>query len=656
MSYLKFDKTLMINLQESLSREILRANRKGAYHSTTIVDCNTRKYHGLLVMPVPELDDNNHVILSSLDETVIQHGAAFNLGLHKYQGGSFSPNGHKYIREYSMEVIPRTLFRVGGVIMTKEKIFSRTDNLIMIRYKLLDAHSKTTLCFHPFLAFRSVTELTCQNEQINKHYDKVKNGIKMCLYTGYPNLYMQFSKKVNYVSNGNWYIGIEYPKEQERGYPYKEDLYVPGYFELNIKKGESIVFCAGDKEINTDSLSELFDKEVSTRIPRSTFYNCIVNSVHQLYYNPKGDDYYFLSGYPWFKVRARDLFVSVCGATLLINEKDRYEKVMRTAMKALHAFIKGEPTDPVIREMDSPDVLLWAVWSMQQYRLIEGLDQAKEKYGEIVEAIINYIISQSHPNLKLSDSGLLYSYGRDKAISWMNSMVNGRPVVPRSGYLVEFNALWYNALRFYKELKDDIPIAPIDDIISNLNTSFPATFVNKHNYLFDYVDGPGQDWSVRPNMVIAVSCYYSPLTKVQKRAVLDIATKELLTLRGLRSLSPKDGNYRPQYAGTLYERDMAYHQGSVWPWLMNMYCSTYLDLFGRSGLSFIERMIDNIEQEMSRHCIGTISELFDGNPPFTGRGATSFLMNLSAVLTVMHKLKNDYIPLPPSKGELKVES
>ena len=639
MSYLKFDKTLMINLQESLSREILRANQKGAYHSTTIVDCNTRKYHGLLVMPVPELDDNNHVILSSLDETVIQHGSAFNLGLHKYQGGSFSPNGHKYIREYSMEVIPRTIYRVGGVVMSKEKIFSRTDNMIMIRYKLLDAHSITTLRFSPFLAFRSVTDLTYQNENIDKRYDDVKNGIKMCLYEGYSSLYMQFSKPVNFVSEGNWYLGIEYPKEQERGYPYKEDLYVPGYFELEIKKGESIVFCAGDKEFDTDSLSELFDKEIDSRTPRSTFYNCIVNSIHQLYYNPQGDDCYFLAGYPWFKVRARDLFVSVCSATLLINEKDRYEKVMRTAMKALYAFIKEGRKDKVIREIDSPDILLWAIWSMQQYRLVEGLDNAKAKYGEIVDEIMKYILSQSHPNLKLSDNGLLYSYGRETAISWMNAMVNGRPVVPRSGYLVEFNALWYNALGFYKELNDGKPMDRIDGLIAALNSSFPATFVNKYNYLFDYVDGPNQDWSVRPNMVIAVSCIYSPLTKAQKRAVLDIATKELLTLCGLRSLSPKSGDYHPYYVGSQYDRDMAYHQGSVWPWVMNMYCTTYLDLFGRAGLSFIERMLNNIEQEMSRHCIGTVSELFDGNPPFTGRGATSFLMNLSAVVAVIDRVK-----------------
>lgn len=639
MSYLKFDKTLMINLQESLSREILRANRRGAYHCTTIVDCNTRKYHGLLVMPVPGMGDGNHVILSSFDETVIQHGSAFNLGLHKYQGGSFSPNGHKYIREYSMEIVPRTIYRVGGVILAKEKIFLRKDNVILIKYTLLDAHSATTLCFHPFLAFRSVQELSHANDRINHHYDEVKNGIKTSLYAGYPELFMQFGKEVKYVYEPNWYNGIEYPKEQERGYPYQEDLYVPGYFELEIEKGESVIFCAGDKEVDTDSLQELYESEVRMRTPRSSFYNCLVNSVHQLYYNPKGDDYYLLAGYPWFKVRARDLFVSVCGITLLIGEKDRYENVMRTAVAALYRFIKEGKTDPVICEMDSPDVLLWAIWSMQQYRLKEGIAKAKEKYNPVIGEIIKYILSQSHPNLKISDNGLLYSNGRDKAVTWMNSMVNGRPVAPRSGYIVEFNALWYNALKFYKELNGNVPMNRIDSLIASLDVSFPATFVNKYNYLFDYVDGPEQDWSVRPNMVIAISCVYSPLTKMQKRAVLDIATKELLTLKGLRSLSPKSGGYRPNYVGSQYDRDMAYHQGAVWPWLMSMYMSAYLDMFGRTGRSFVERSLISIEEEMSLHCIGTVSELYDGNPPFTGRGAISFLMNLSAILTVIDMLK-----------------
>lgn len=152
MSYLRFDKTLMTNLGESLPKEILRTNRSGAYHCTTIVDCNTRKYHGLLVIPVPELDDENHVLLSSLDETVIQHGAEFNLGLHKYQGDNYSPRGHKYIREFECEKVPTTIYRVGGVILKKEKLFVHHENRILIRYTLLEAHSATTLRLRPFLA------------------------------------------------------------------------------------------------------------------------------------------------------------------------------------------------------------------------------------------------------------------------------------------------------------------------------------------------------------------------------------------------------------------------------------------------------------------------------------------------------------------------
>ena len=199
MSYLKFDKTVMINLEESLTREVLRTNRLGAYHCTTVVDCNTRKYHGLLVMPVPAIDDDNHVLLSSLDETVIQHGAEFNLGLHKYQGNNFSPKGHKYIREYSSETVPRTLYRVGGVIFSKEKVFSLFDNRIMIKYTLEDCPSATTLSFRPFMAFRNVNELTHANGNVNQTYTEITNGIKTCMYPGYPDLYMQFSKKVKFV-------------------------------------------------------------------------------------------------------------------------------------------------------------------------------------------------------------------------------------------------------------------------------------------------------------------------------------------------------------------------------------------------------------------------------------------------------------------------
>ncbi|MDR1259569.1 MAG: amylo-alpha-1,6-glucosidase [Tannerellaceae bacterium] len=639
MSYLEFDKTIMINLQESLNREVLRTNRKGAYHCTTVVDCNTRKYHGLLVMPISETDSDHYVILSSLDETVIQHGAEFNMGLHKYEGENYSPKGHKYIREYSCDIVPRTMYRVGGVVLSKEKVFSMYENRIMIKYTLEDAHSATILRFRPFLAFRNVKELTYANGAINQSYAGIPNGIKVCLYPGYPELYMQFNKKVKFVFEPYWYNGIEYPKEQERGYPYKEDLYVPGYFELPIRKGESIIFSAGDKEAATAQLKTLYTQEVSYRTPRNSFYNCLKNSAQQFYFRPNETDAYLLAGYPWFKVRARDLFISVPGCTLSIEDPVRFEKILHTAMPAMRNFMEKGLYDPVIREIDQPDVLLWAVWAIQQYARKMGTERCREMYAGFVSEIISYITDGKHPDMKLTYNGLLYAEGRNKAITWMNSTVNAKPVAPRSGYIVEFNALWYNALCFHKELAGDGSAEFIDEMILSIGQSFPETFINEYNYLFDSVSGGVADWSVRPNMIFAVSMPYSPLTRLQKRAVLDIVTKELLTPKGLRSLSPKSEGYNPCYVGTQTQRDLAYHQGTAWPWLLGAYLESYLRVFGKSGLSFAERMLISMEEEMKLHCIGTISELFDGNPPFTGRGAISFAMNVAAILRVVELLE-----------------
>ena len=209
MSYLRFDKTLMTNLEDSLPKEVLRSNRSGAYSCSTIVDCNTRKYHGLLVVPVPELDQENHVLLSSLDATVIQHGAEFNLGLHKYSGDNFSPRGHKYIREFDSLKVPTTIYRVGGVILKKEQMFQHFEDRIIIRYTLVDAHSETTLRLQPFLAFRSVREYTHENSLASREYHEVQGGIRTCMYEGYPELFMQLDKENNFVYNPNWYKGVD---------------------------------------------------------------------------------------------------------------------------------------------------------------------------------------------------------------------------------------------------------------------------------------------------------------------------------------------------------------------------------------------------------------------------------------------------------------
>lgn len=644
MSYLQFDKTLMTNLQESLPKEILRSNRSGAYSCSTIVDCNTRKYHGLLVVPIPEMDDENHVLLSSLDETVIQHGAEFNLGLHKYQGDNFSPKGHKYIREFNCQQVPTTIYRVGGVLLKKEKVFQHYENRILVRYTLLEAHSATTLRLRPFLAFRSVREYTHENQYASREYTEINHGIKTRMYPGYPELYMQLDKKNQFVFCPDWYRGVEYPKEQERGYSFNEDLYVPGYFECDIKKGESVTFSAGLSEIKVSQLQNIVDFEVSSRTPRDNFYHCMVNSAHQ-FYNHRDGENYILAGYPWFKCRARDMFVSLPGLTLVNDEIEKFELFMETARKGIEDFINGRPLSVRIYEMEHPDVLLWAVWCIQQYANIVSEVKCMEKYGDLLRAIMDFMLDGKHPGIELRENGLLWAEGKEAPITWMNSTSNGKPIVPRSGYIVEFNALWYNALKFCAQMCSAMNYTERGQMYEErallAKDSFVNVFWNEHGYLLDYVDEGPQDWSVRPNMIFAVALDFSPLDKKQQKSVLDLCTKELLTPKGLRSLSPKSSGYNPMYVGPQIQRDYAYHQGTAWPWLAGFYMEACLNVYKYSRLSFIERQLVGYEEELFYHCLGTLPELFDGNPPFHGRGAISFAMNVGGILRVL-KLMEKY--------------
>lgn len=643
MSYLKFDKELMINLEYSLYRNVLRTNRRGAYNNTTISGCNTTKYQGLLVMPVPYLDDENHLILSSIDETVIQHGAHFNLGIHRFEGGEYSPKGHKYIREFNSDSVPKTIYRVGGVILSKEVMFSSKENRLMIRYKLLDAHSPTTIRFKPFLAFRKVSELTRENQQVDRSYREVENGISTCMYYGYPELYMQFNKKPEFMYYPDWYRNVEYLQDLQSGDTFQEDLYVPGYFEMSIAKNEEIIFSAGDILVDTSTLAGEFDFEIQKRTPRSSFYNCLKNSSHQFYYIPKEGETYLLAGYPWFKVRARDMFISLPGCTISVDKPDDFERIMDSAIPHLRDFMENKPLKNIIKEIEDPDVLLWVVWSLQQYWK-ENKEAFKAKYVDFLFAVLDYISTNSHPNLAVNErTSLLSTYGHDKAVSWMNATIDGRPVIPRSGYLVEFNALWYNAVMFANEVAvemDNEKLATsFEKLGKEIRKSFTQVFYNQHGYLFDYVDTHRTSWSVRPNMIFAVSLDYSPLERSQKKTVIDFVTKELLTNCGVRTLSPKGGEFRPRYAGTEHDKKLAYFNGMAFPWLLGHYIEAYLKMFGQSGLFLADRIMVEMEGEMQNDCLGTVSEFYDSNPPFIAHGGFSFAMSVAELLRAKRMIK-----------------
>ncbi len=317
---------------------------------------------------------------------------------------------------------------------------------------------------------------------------------------------------------------------------------------------------------------------------------------------------------------------------------------MDTATKAYRNYMDNEMLDSRINAIDLPDVPLWAAWSIQQYSKSAGMDAAREKYLPFLADVLDWIIAGGHPNLQVDTNGLVGTTGTNTPVSWMNATVNGWPLIPRAGYLVEFNALWYNALMFAANLTENVDGYHSRrenwlTLAEQAKPSFVHTFLNDYGYLHDYVNGSYSELAVRPNMAIAVGMDYSPLDRRQRKGVLDVVTRELLTPKGLRTLSPKSYGYHPFYVGSPDDRIKAYHNGTARPWLIGMYADAYIKVFGMSGISYIDRMLIGFEDEMSNGCIGSISQLYDGNPPFTGRGAISHATCVAEVLRTLRNLK-----------------
>ncbi len=645
MSYIKFDKKQLVNLEYSLSRELIRSNRAGAYASVTLVGCNTRKYHGLLVVPQPALDDDNHVLLSNLDETVIQHEAEFNLGIHKYPGGVYYPRGHKYVNDFAMDPIPYAIYKVGGVVLKRERIFSQIADRFLIRYTLVDAHSPTRLRFKPFLAFRNVHRLSKANINVNNKYEKVPNGIRMKLYTGYSHLYLQFSKAVEYTHVPDWNYNNEYQQEMERGYEYQEDLFVPGFFEVDIKKGESIVFCAGTEEIEPSAIKRNFNAEINKRIPRDNFENCLINAAQQFIVK-KGKRTDVIAGFHWFGRWGRDTFIALPGLTLVPGE----EKLFRAVIDTMIRDMKG-PLFPNFgiknkKAFNSADASLWFIWALQQYsNRYNNRQEVWKAYGSKIRNVLEGYRAGMPDYIHMQENGLIWAGQQGLALTWMDAVVNGKPVTPRNGLPVEINALWYNAVRYAIELAKDYGdkkfVKEWQPVADKIPDAFVSTFwYEEKSYLADYVNEDFRDLSVRPNQVIATSLPYSPLDEEKRRKVLDIVQKELLTPRGIRSLSPENPLYKGTCFGDHKSRDEAYHQGTAWPWLLGHFAEGYLKVYGKSGVPFIKSIYNGFEAVMTEHGIGTISEIYDGDPPHIARGAISQAWSVAELLRIYDMIKS----------------
>jgi predicted glycogen debranching enzyme len=642
MAYLKFDKAQLINLEYSLSKEFIRSNRAGSYSSSTLIYCNTRKYHGLLVSPVENLDDDRHVLLSSFDETIIERENEFNLGIRKYQGDIYSPRGHKYVRDFQVDPTPTLVYRVGGVILMKEALLVEKEEQILIRYTIKESDVPIRLRFRPFLAFRNMHTLSKANLYANTRATPIPNGAKFRLYDGYPFLHLQFSNDVEFVPTPDWYYNIEYNKELRRGYDYKEDLLVPGYFEMHAKKGDVIIFSASTVKANPEQLKRKYTIELGKRIPRDSFKNCLINAAQQFIIR-KNKKTEIIAGFPWFGSWGRDTFIALPGLTLAIGDVSTCKDVLDTQVGKLKNGLFPNMDNDDNPAFNSVDASLWFFWAIQQYtREVKSYASVWRQYGKSMKTILEAYRNGTSYSIKMHENGLIYAGEPGKALTWMDAIVNGKPVTPRIGFPVEINALWYNAVSFAldlaKRVKDFEFMGKWESLPGLIKESFLNAFWDpKKGYLADVVNLKSTDWSIRPNQIIAVSMEYSMLPVEIKKSVLSVVQRDLLTPRGLRTLSPTNESYRGIYKGSQEQRDSAYHQGTVWPWLLEHYCEAYMNLYKESGLGFLGQLINGFEPVMTELGIGTIPEIFDGDPPHRARGAISQAWSVAALLRIIQR-------------------
>ena len=607
MSVLDFDKNELGNLEYSLQREMLATDRTGGYGTTTIVCCNTRKYHGLMVTPIDDSTDDLFVLLSSLDETVVQHDCAFNLALHRFKG-VYEPRGHKYITDFVYTPCPTITYRVGGVVLRKEMMWVHSRTQLLIRYTLVEANSPTKLRLRPFLAFRNRHNLSKANVYANGHSYEVYHGVKNRLYDNFPWLYMQVSSESSeFIAAPDWYYNFEYQQELDRGYEGYEDLMTTGYFEVNIKKGESIIFSASTEEMTSkDEMYKLFEAEVARRSHKVDFLSCLTHSARQFIVR-RGDNTHIVAGFPWFGSWGRDTFIALPGITLT-------QGMVGACVDALDTMcgqIQGGLFPNMGEAFNSVDAPLWFFWTLQ--RLTEYVDEQSvwEKYGAKMTAIIEALGNGVSEYIALHDNGLIWASHPHLAMTWMDAVVHGKPVTGREGYQVEINALWYNALKFACELSDKYGTKewsqPWLKVAESAKRSFVDKFWLDEGYLADFVNNEQINKFIRSNQIIACSLKYKMLNEEQIVGVVKTVRQHLLTPRGLRTLSPLNPQYEGRYEGDQEARDRAYHQGTVWVWQLEHFVKVNFELYGDKFFKEAEWILETFEEELTVAGIGSIS-------------------------------------------------
>ncbi len=664
-----FNKTITQNFNEAIRREWLEANGLGGWASSTIAGAHTRRYHGLLVAathpPVGRM-----VLLSKLDETITLGNQRFELGCNRYPN-VVHPRGFEYLQAFAKDLFPVFEYEAGGVRIRKTIAAVNGENTTLVLYEVLRAPAAFTFELRPFIAYRDYHSMTHANEAIRRDVN-FENGIfRNRPYDGVPELFIAIPG-TTFEAQPDWYRDFEYGIEQYRGLDYREDLFTHGVFKVNLEAGDKLGIIISTSNPAGRDAFKLFTGEKRRRealldspSSKDEFSKIMTLAADQFVVKRGEDLKTLIAGYHWFSDWGRDTMISLPGICLVTGRFDDAKKILRAfAQSASQGMLPNRFPDAGEQpEYNTVDATLWFFVAIYKYLQASGDEKfVRDELMPILRDIIAWHDRGTRYRIHVDSDGLLYAGEPGVQLTWMDAKVGDWVVTPRQGKAVEINALWCNALMIFAELSKRFGNATEANKFlqraAQVKERFVEVFWNeKAGYLYDYVDGEHKDAALRPNQIFALSLPFPLLEGERAKKVLQIVETKLYTPVGLRSLAADDPNYRPRYGGDQWSRDSAYHQGTVWSWLLGPMMTAIVRVEGEAGKKRAKRLLENIKPHLSDAGLGTISEIFDAEPPHSPRGCMAQAWGVAEVLRAyIDDMMAETLKVAPARAQKKSTS
>ncbi|HKQ51524.1 MAG TPA: amylo-alpha-1,6-glucosidase [Pyrinomonadaceae bacterium] len=641
---IRFDEKTCRSLDEALSREWLETNGLGGYSSSTLAGLNTRRYHGLLVAATkPPV--GRAVLLSKLEETLIIGGRRYELSSNQYPG-AIHPQGYSYQTGFRLDPFPIFTYEVEGVRVEKTVLMVHGENTTVVQYEFQNSDD-CAFEVRPLIAFRDYHSMGHENDALDARVQSEEGLVTVKPYPGYPALHLAHDGG-ELGAAGFWYRNFEYREERARGFDFTEDLFNPFVLKFDLSGRKQVSFVASTERREAGRADEYRETEIERRralVNRGPDANDFVRSLvaaADQFVVARGEEKTVIAGYHWFSDWGRDTMIALPGLTLVTNRPEVARSILSEFARHVdEGMLPNRFPDAGERpEYNTVDATLWYFEAVRAY-LAHTNDEEfvrGELYGVLAD-IVEWHVRGTRYNIRVTDDGLLHSGADGVQLTWMDAKVGDWVVTPRRGKAVEIQALWYNALRVMEELArkfgDGERSSLYGAMAERARAAFNEQFWNEEaGCLYDVVDGEGRDAAIRPNQIFAASLAHSMLDAERVRRVVEKVERDLLTPYGLRSLAPEDAEYRPRYEGDSWSRDGAYHQGTVWAWLMGPFVTAYLKAHGRSPESLARgaELLLKFKEHLSEAGLGQVSEIFDAEAPHTPRGCVAQAWSVAELL------------------------